>query len=387
MQILLICKSISSSLGGIQTHVRYLSYTFAQMGHKVYLMTDQRVMEDPLLQNQANIQVIQLPYLPTYRIPFFKKTIDDLAFNIKVCLRLLRTQRRFDVIHIQGRNGILLSLIRRIVRRPLFITFHSLTKLEHVGRHPEQVVSKDDQLHQFLFRRLERIAYKRLPQIISVSQAMTYDMVKLWGSTRQSLNVIPNGTPIQASPITYPKPPTVLFIGRLVINKGVNHLAEMAELLHPDIKIRVIGTGREEKWLKNYITILGQADRFEFLGAIPNWEIRQWIDQAFALIIPSIYEPQGIVALEAMERGIPVVASLTGGLVETIQDGIDGYLVQAGNVAAFAERINQLHHCQALQQQLGQHARKRIQTHYSWKHIAERTLQLYESQLNEPEIK
>ncbi len=125
--------------------------------------------------------------------------------------------------------------------------------------------------------------------------------------------------------------------------------------------------------------MLGWADTFEFVGPIPNWQIKHWLDQAFALVMLSEYEPQGIVALEAMERGVPVVAPRVGGLEETILHGKTGFLALPDNHAELATYLNSLYQFPDMQQCMSKQASNWVKQQYDWRLITQQTLAIYQS--------
>lgn len=379
MRILIICKSLTSSLGGIQTHVRYLCYHLAQMQQDVVLLTDQAVESDPVLSSCTTLRIIRLPFFPGYRFPRIRKTIDDLAFNLKVCWWLLHHHREIDVVHVHGRNGIFSAMFRFLFSKPLVATFHGITTEEFQHTFRRKPPTLDDKLHRWLFHRFEKNLYHQADALIAVSKYLALGLEAQFGPPKQEIQIVSNGITLQSQQIPPHKPPWVLFIGRLVINKGIQHLPKLAEHLHPDIKVRIIGTGEEEKWLKDYLSVLGWADTFEFVGPIPNWQIKHWLDQAFALVMLSEYEPQGIVALEAMERGVPVVAPRVGGLEETILHGKTGFLALPDNHAELATYLNSLYQFPDMQQCMSKQASNWVKQQYDWRLITQQTLAIYQS--------
>lgn len=126
--------------------------------------------------------------------------------------------------------------------------------------------------------------------------------------------------------------PSILFLGRLVPNKGCDVLVRALAELPPASRLVVVGDGPERSKLEQLATTLGVASRIEFTG----WEnpegVKERLRQARVLAVPSLWpEPFGLVALEAYAAGCPVVASASGGLVDLIEEGVTGRLVQPDN--------------------------------------------------------
>lgn len=135
-------------------------------------------------------------------------------------------------------------------------------------------------------------------------------------------------------------PPTVLFLGRLVANKGCDVLLRAAARLPPTTRIRVAGDGPERARLDALARELGLADQVEFLGWTSAEQVRSLLDDARVLAVPSLWpEPFGLVALEAYAAGRPVVASSVGGLADLVVDGVTGRLVPPDSPQDLAEAL------------------------------------------------
>ena len=111
---------------------------------------------------------------------------------------------------------------------------------------------------------------------------------------------------------------------------------------------------------------LGVGDRIRWAGRVEDAELLDWYAAADVFVLPSSSEAQGIVALEAMAAGLPVVASAVGGLLGTIDDGQSGFLVPAGEVEPLAERLAMLLADSELRRRLGGAARRKVETDFTW---------------------
>src|SRR5207237_2666762 len=130
--------------------------------------------------------------------------------------------------------------------------------------------------------------------------------------------------------------------GRLVAQKGLDFLLQaFAVVLHrcPESRLVIVGDGDLELYFKRIAHYLGISHRVHFV----NWQIGPDLVKLFqrsqVVVMPSYYEPFGIVALEAMSCGRPVIASRVGGLIEIIEDGVQGYLVPPGDYLELARRL------------------------------------------------
>ena len=137
--------------------------------------------------------------------------------------------------------------------------------------------------------------------------------------------------------------PRVFYCGRLDIEKGVDRLIRafaLATADAPEAVLRIAGRGPERGRLESLARELGVYDRVAFLGWLEPDEIERELSSAWLLAAPSLWaEPLGLVALEAIVRGVPVLASASGGFAETVEEGITGMLVPNGDVDALAVRL------------------------------------------------
>jgi glycosyltransferase involved in cell wall biosynthesis len=193
----------------------------------------------------------------------------------------------------------------------------------------------------------------------------------------------------------YPEPPLqrdgVLFVGRITPHKGVDRLIEA---LPDGAMLRIAGTAGHDPQLPErdypqHLRRLAAGKQVEFLGRIEDAALPLLYRQARVLVLPSVQrscygrqirvsELLGLVVLEAMASGTPVVASRIGGLPEIVEDGVTGYLVQPGNVAELRDRLSQLLRDPALAQRMGCSARERVLERFTWRACATRCLEAYQ---------
>lgn len=142
------------------------------------------------------------------------------------------------------------------------------------------------------------------------------------------------------------KRPGIFYCGRLDVEKGVEqllHAFERVSSAHSDVTLRIAGQGPERNRLESLARELGVESRVTFLGWIDPPEIEKELSAAWTLAAPSLWaEPLGLVALEAMTRGVPVVASAIGGFAETVEEGVSGLLVPNGDVSALADSLSSI---------------------------------------------
>jgi D-inositol-3-phosphate glycosyltransferase len=188
----------------------------------------------------------------------------------------------------------------------------------------------------------------------------------------------------------------VLFVGRIEPLKGVDTLMEAVALLRKEgvpsrgpLCLAVIGgdsedngePGSEEMGRLHELRLrLGIEDMVTFLGKRDQDTLQYYYSAAEVVVVPSHYESFGLVALEAMACGTPVVASETGGLVFLVRDGETGFHVPAGDPAALADRLGQLLEDELLRQRLGKQASEYAKR-YAWPLVADQIVDLYQTTL------
>jgi D-inositol-3-phosphate glycosyltransferase len=174
----------------------------------------------------------------------------------------------------------------------------------------------------------------------------------------------------------------LLFVGRIEPLKGVDILLGAAAQIESasDCFVIVIGgdsTARNEvAHLRSLAVQLGIAERVMFLGPVDHERLPMFYSAADVCVVPSFYESFGLVALEAMACGTPVVASRVGGLTGTVRDGETGYLIPWRCPEPFAERIELLLGNEELRSAFGRSAREAVER-YRWGNVAEAVLTIY----------
>jgi glycogen synthase len=172
--------------------------------------------------------------------------------------------------------------------------------------------------------------------------------------------------------------PRVLFVGRLAPQKGVGTLVAAAGLLKdPRAQVLLVGDGPERPKLEKEAKRLGVGGRLHFVGFFAHDQLPAVMSHADLLVLPSLYEELGTVLLEAMQVGLPVVASKTGGIPDVIEDGVNGLLVPPSEPEALAHAINRLLADLKLARRLSEGAHERAKE-YDWEVLAERVLRVYQ---------
>jgi glycosyltransferase involved in cell wall biosynthesis len=230
-------------------------------------------------------------------------------------------------------------------------------------------------------------AARRSDRVVAIS---TYTAAELRELADVPIEVIPYTTslptpePVPSAPLPVDGPPTVLFVGRLVERKGVPHLIEAVSLLRDrTVRLVIVGDGPERPRLEDAARRFGIADRVEFRGKISAAELQAAYARARAFVLPSVFDARGdteglgVVALEAMNHGTPVLASRIGGIPDIVEDGVTGLLVPPGDVEALAGALRRLLDEPGLARKLGEAGRRRLREQFSWEAITARWEAVY----------
>jgi starch synthase len=385
--------------GGAGVHVDYLTRELARLiPVEVRTFGDQRAQDGNLV---------------VCGHPLAQAGLGDSPEKFRMALQALRVCTSFaaqpvhaDVVHCHTWyahfGGLLTKLLYGI---PLLITAHSLEPLRPWKR--EQLGRGAD-----LAAWVERTAMEAADAVVAVSQEMRADILRLFSLAPERVHVIHNGVDTEeyrratsrARLDPYgidPGRPYVLFVGRISRQKGILHLLAAVPHLPPDTQVVLCASSPDTAEIAQEMETAVRRAQAGRSGVI--W-IREMVDRRTAIELyshaavfccPSIYEPFGIINLEAMACETPVVASAVGGIPEVVVHEETGFLVpltqragghfQPADPAEFARGlahgINALLADEALRRRMGQKGRRRVEERFSWRSIAETTLMLYRSVL------
>lgn len=259
----------------------------------------------------------------------------------------------------------------------------------------------------------EKTAYETADAIIAVSGGMREDILRSYPSVDPSrVYVVHNGIdvnewrPNAATDVhdrygIDPLAPTVIFVGRITRQKGLPFLLRALRTLEKGVQVVLCAGAPDTPEIASEVEQLVadlKAERegvFLISEMLPRHELTQLLSHATTFVCPSVYEPLGIVNLEAMACGIPVVGTATGGIPEVIVDGETGILVpidqvQDGTgrpvnpdkfVGDLSDALNEMIAHPERARAWGKAAQQRAQEHFSWESIADRTLEVYEAVL------
>src|SRR5581483_1457796 len=177
--------------------------------------------------------------------------------------------------------------------------------------------------------------------------------------------------------------PSVMFVGRITRQKGIGHLLDAAAHFDEGAQLVLCAGAPDTPEIGAEVRARVEALRASRRGVfwieemLPRAELVQLYTHASVFVCPSVYEPFGLINLEAMACELPVVASAVGGIPEIVVDGVTGWLVPPGDPGALAERVNALLLDPARAREMGKAGRRRVLEEFQWGVVADRTVALY----------
>ena len=244
--------------------------------------------------------------------------------------------------------------------------------------------------------KLSEISYGRFvldtaKRIIAISNATRRFLIEKVGVDANRIEVIPTGVDVSRfSPETEVDPEilppdligakVILFVGRLVGYKGVDLLLRAFWKLAkkwPDARVCILGNGPEGAFLNHLSSKLGVADKVTWLSYVPNFVLPQLYTISKVFVLPSLVEPLGIVLLEAMASGKPIVATDVGGIPDLVLNGVNGILVKRNSTAELGNALDELIGDEELARRMGEEGRRLAEKRFAWRVISERILSVY----------
>lgn len=385
--------------GGAGVHVEYLTRELSSLNDgindiSVLCFGDQKSDSD-----NFRVEGINLNFSFPYRNDRHRKLLGTLFRNIM----MVGSVKGADIVHCHTWYTHLAGcLVKQMFRVPLVITVHSLEP---------QRPWKEEQMGS-AYRAstwMERTALENADGVIAVSESMRLAIHELYDIPFEKIRMIPNGIdvsrykkrPNPEIPVSYnisPDNPFILFVGRITRQKGVFHLLNAVRYLAPDIQVVLIAadpdTDEIEREMTERISKARAETSHEIIWInrfIPRGDLISIYSHASIFVCPSIYEPFGLINLEAMACETPVVASAVGGIMEVVVNGETGLTVSFEPKGAdnpeprqpeqfsenLAAAINGLLGSPETMKAMGLKSRERVVIHYSWRTIARQTLNFY----------
>ncbi len=385
--------------GGAGVHVEYLTRDLARLdegAHEVRVLCfgDQQLAAPPL-----HVEGVEPPAALPARDERHAKFFTTLAQNLVMSGRLADV----DIVHCHTwYTHFAGCLVKQLQGVPLVLTTHSLEP-----HRPWKVEQLGSAYHASTW--IERTAYQSADGVVAVSEAMKHDVQQLYGVAPDRIRVIHNGIDLtQYRPTPDPEAlealgidvgiPYVLFVGRITRQKGIIHLVNAIRYFHAGTQV-VLCAGAPDtpeiaREMQQAVDRAREQSRSPIVWIpemLPREQVIALYTHAAIFVCPSVYEPFGIINLEAMACETPVVASAVGGIPEVVDHGETGLLVAPEVISAdevqprhpeqfsrdLGAAVNVLLDDPALRARMARRARERVEQQFSWTGIARATLDFY----------
>jgi glycosyltransferase involved in cell wall biosynthesis len=370
-------------VGGISRVVYHLAQGLGKKGHTVHVIT---------LGDEGTQQIEKHENVYVHRVDNYNINVNNfigwvMHLNyaiIEYTIKLFKSIGEVDIIHAHDWMVVYAArVLKHAYKVPMVCTIHATEQGRNSGIYNDMQKYINDMEWWLTYEAWE---------VICNSEYMREEIKGIFSVPDNKLNVIPNG--ISADKFddlekvmefrrrfAADNEKIIFFVGRIVQEKGIQILLDAVPSILKsfyDIKIILAGKGPHFDCLKQKSEEMGISHKVYFTGYIDDEDLKKLYKCADIAVFPSLYEPFGIVVLEAMAAGIPVVATDAGGLNDIIEHGIDGMKAYIGNSDSLAYCITELLHSPGLCDKLVLKAKDKIKNHYDWGVITDKTFSVYE---------
>jgi len=374
--------------GGAGVHVKYLARELAALHQvQVYSFGDQK-------SDSKSLSVLGVTDQgsPKGVDSRFDKLFSTLQCNLSMASLCGQT----DIIHCHTWYSHLAGIFaQQLTGGKLVLTTHSLEphrpwKVEQLGR------------AYHVSSWIEKSAYQTADAVVAVSSQMKDDVVSLYGVNPDVVHIIPNGIDLDEYQPTYdesvlrdyginPELSYVLFVGRITRQKGIIHLLHAIADLDSNIQVILVAGAPDTPEIET--EMIQEVNKLKHSGHHQIVWIREMMPPADLIVLyshaqvfvcPSVYEPFGIINLEAMACKTAVIASNVGGIPMVVEEGKTGLLVDVepeGFAKRLSNKVNELMRDPKKCMEMGRMGRQRVEAQFSWQAIAKQTSELYQQLL------
>lgn len=338
-------------LAGTEIATYNLADHLARKGHEVHVITSR----DDGLPSFSEESDFYIHRIVRPRIRF----IGIVTFWARTCLKIRKIKP--DIVHAQSLGTAVPALIsKRILKIPYAVWGQG-----------SDIYSPDW---------LTKLTAKPVLKNASAALALTEDMKrKMRDICNGDISVVPNGVDLERFKTSLGakkggNAKTIVFVGRLHPVKGVQYLIEAMAIVHremSEVELVIVGDGIERSRLEELADKLDLHGNIQFAGQVPQERVPSIMHRADAFVLPSLSESFGIVNLEAMAAGLPIIATKVGGIPEIVNEGVNGYLVNAKRPDEIADRILMLLRNDEVREKISVNNREKAEM-FTWGRVAEK---------------
>lgn len=358
--------------GGGERRFYQLAKKLVERGIQVDVIT-MKIRDVPDYEKIDGINVYHIG--PTIENPPDRSVFDFMRYFFSVSSWIIKND--YDLIDAQSYSPLLSSSIAaRIKKTPIFGTIYDTSS------------SGSDQWmnHSFLASRLEKFLVNlRFDRIITISKSTINSLINDFGVSKDKIELLYIGVDTDKYDSTgdvEKKADKIIFVGRLIPHKHVDHLIESFEEIVksvPDANLVIVGRGDEKNNIIDMVSSKSLDARVSFKENLSDEELIKEIKESEVLVLPSTREGFGMVLAEANYCNVPVVTYASGGTIDVVDDGYNGFLVEAGNIPQLTEKILLLLNDKELQKQMGINGRNKVETQFNWDKIVDEYLTIIDN--------
>ncbi|MFN8471417.1 MAG: glycosyltransferase family 4 protein [Anaerolineae bacterium] len=395
MRILMLSAEYPPNMvGGLGKHVESLSHALAALGIEVVLVTPRDRGGVPEETPAEGLTVYRIEISPGRTGSLLSDTEAMNGELLRAAEEIIARTGPVDLIH--AHDWLVASVakqLKHLWHAPLLVTIHATERGRYQGELPSELSRKINEIEDDLIKEAWRV--------IVTSYFMAHELVAFFGTSNDKLDVIPNA--VSTAPYDCLSRPEltefrrqfaaddetiVFYVGRVVYEKGLQVLvAASPQVLtySPKTKFVIAGRGPMADELRLQADRLGVGQRFYFTGYINDEDRDKLFVVSDVAAFPSLYEPFGIVALEAMAARVPVVVSAVGGLTEVVENHVTGILAVPNNPDSLAWAV--IHTLSRPDWSVArvENAYRRVIEQFSWPHVAQQKKAIYERVVKECE--
>lgn len=368
MKVLMVTPTFYPITGGTETMVRNLSKEINKLGVHADILTFNM---DRIWNPKWRKKIEEIDGITVFKVPALNwlPIVHSPRINLEINLipgRFTHLMKDYDIIHFHGVE-FSFPLFSYFVKKPKILHLHGIRSAYFKRYH------------------LSRFILKTSADLyLSLSKKMKKELITL-GIPQEKILCFPNSVD---SNIFKPKEKksdnTILYVGRIVHRKGLHILLKSLKYLQNPVELKIIGP---RDWNQDYsqkisrlIEIINQKGKHKirYLGTVDTPTLIEEYQKASIFVLPSFFEPFGVVLLEAMACGTPVVSTHTGGTPEIVKTGENGILVPVNNPAKLAKSIDYLLENKDARIKFGKAARKTVLDNFSIEIAAEKLCTIYE---------
>ncbi len=378
--------------GGLGRHVHALAEAQAAAGHDVVVVTQHPGTEGVALDEvRGEVRVVRAPQDPP-AIPTSDLLAWVMALNHALTRTALGVGRTWTPEVVHGHDWVVAhaaATLKQAYGVPLVATVHATEAGRHQGWLPTPLSKAIHTVEWWLTYEARRV--------VTCSEHMRWEVTRLFELPPDKVDVIPNGIDLDAWTVSEDDVaaaraahgstgPVVLFSGRLEWEKGVHTLLDAMPRLRrrfPGLRLVVVGRGTQQDALQAQARRLRLGRSVVFTGWLSEHELRAVSGAADVAVVPSVYEPFGLVALEAAALGTPLVVADTGGLAEIVEHGETGLVFPPLDPPALADAVTEVLRDEVLRRRIVRAARLVVERDNHWPTIATTTVATYERAVRE----